>query len=301
MPYTAYDLVLQTTGAVQTPFTVFQEFPPIGEIERIGSEVWIGPLPEGISRDSIFDSCDPPGFEFRPVRQYGYRYSFVRVTHSSDSPSISWDEDRKLQVVIMLSRLVQPTTLGYHYSARAICKDGTLIQVVPGPTHGFTSHAWVSRDDWRDWLTKEDAAEIRRLHSLYNEQSLPARVRRAIRHFGHAQHTYFLDQRTASLVTSFESLLKTGRHKLTAKFIQRVTKLGMSVGMSINAVDAEQFYYDRSSFVHGSILNVTDEMEPIRIYETMETVLRRSLMKAISDPLFASYFEDDARIESQFA
>jgi len=54
-------------------------------------------------------------------------------------------------------------------------------------------------------------------------------------HFDHAQYSYFLEQRTASLVASFESLLNTGQYQLAKKSSERVSKLGEVLGAPLDA------------------------------------------------------------------
>ena len=46
----------------------------------------------------------------------------------------------------------------------------------------------------------------------------PERVKRARGHIDHAFHAFYIEQRIASLASSFESLLKVERHRPTAQF-----------------------------------------------------------------------------------
>ena len=62
--------------------------------------------------------------------------TFVRERESEDG---TWDRDGKLRLVIALSRLIHPTSVGLEQSAvltGRITDDPALIAVIPGPTSG---------------------------------------------------------------------------------------------------------------------------------------------------------------------
>lgn len=139
MSFTCRDVVVQTTGTTQTPLRIFQSQPPITERVELNSDLWIGPIPHEI--EIVLSACEPRGLNYNPSRQYGYRYCFVREFKTETYPSYQWDEDRELQRLILLSRLVHPTTASNHYSARLICKGEDLEKIVPGPTQVFGAQA----------------------------------------------------------------------------------------------------------------------------------------------------------------
>ena len=110
MKFETYDVVLQLTGSFQTTLEVFQCNPPVQADFPIDQNVWIGSLPNGIGSDVVMDACDSAGYNFRPVRQYGCHYAFVRRLDSDTYPSYNWDEDGYLGKLLFLSRLIHPTT-----------------------------------------------------------------------------------------------------------------------------------------------------------------------------------------------
>jgi hypothetical protein len=299
MSFTCYDVVVQTTGATQTPLNIFQSQPPIRDRVHLRADLWVGPISHDI--DIILKACEPRGLNFDPIRQYGYHYCFVRESETETHPSIQWDEDQELQRLILLSRLIHPTTASNQYSARLIRKGGELIQIIPGPTQGFGAHVWVPREDWRDWLTLEDISDIRELLPRFSLVELPLRIRRALHHFHFSQLTSSLDQRVACVVTALESILKTNRNDATKQFKERVAQLSALLEMGINESIAKQFYDDRSGYLHGSSSGwIGREQEARSVYEKMEELLRKSLIKAVAEPAFAEFFISDANISAQF-
>jgi len=264
-------------------------------------DFWIGRLPYNTDSDVVFDACEPAGFNHRPYRQYGCRYAFCR---KADPPShgpefYEWDNEGLLGRTLFLSRLIHPTTVAPRYSARLIFQDGKLTNVVPA-SRGYGSHVWIVANEWRDWLSDKEAEELRIGLAIYNVQP-PGRIRRARSHIDHAFHAFYLDQRTASLVSAFESLLKIEWNMLNAQFKLRVPTLAQRVGLTITSDEAHTFYGDRSEFLHGSqpkYTDVTDEL--IERYNKFEGVLRRALLKASTDPDFCGLFATDDAIRGAF-
>jgi hypothetical protein len=135
----------------------------------------------------------------------------------------------------------------------------------------------------------------------FNWDSSPERVRRARSHIDHAFRAFYLDQRTASLVSAFESLLKVERNRATAQFKLRVPALARTVGSTITPDEAENLYDDRSVYVHGRTPNYTDlSDELIERYNKFESVLRATLLRASTDAAFDFHFFSDAAITSAF-
>jgi hypothetical protein len=249
----------------------------------------------------VFDACEPAGFNHRPYRQYGCRYAFCR---KADPPSngpefYEWDNEGFLGRILFSSRLIHPTTVAPHYSARLIFQDGKLTNVVPA-SRGFGSHVCIVANEWRDWLSEREAEELRTGMAVYNVQP-PERVRRARSHIDHVFHTFYLDQRTASIVSSFESLLKVERHAATAQFALRVPALARMVGLAITPDEAKTVYDDRSVFVHGRRPNYTDVSDEVmERYNRFETVLRRSLLRTSTEAIFCEIFATDDSVVQAF-
>jgi hypothetical protein len=296
-----FDVVMQSTGSFRADFDEFlRARPPEGNFE-LGSDLWVGGLPHGIRSNLVFDACSPAGYNFNPVRQYGCRYAICRRVQPRQSDHYEWDSDGWLLRVLFLSRLIRPTTIGTNLSAKLYFRDGELQMIVPGPTSGFGTNAWVVEDSkWRDWLSVTEFEQLRDAIPKYF-LSPPDRVRQARKHIDHAFHTFYLDQRCASVVTGFEGLLKTSPYKSTKQFAARAPRLADRVGLELTEEESIALYDDRSAFVHGTQVSFTDVNDELIVqYNRFEQVLRRSLLQASTDSSFAALFSSDQSVEDAF-
>lgn len=295
-----FDVILQSTGHFLADLHVFQANQPPDHFE-FNEEFWIGSLPHDIDSDSVFDACQPAGLNFKPVRQYGMRYAFCRRMRPESADYYEWGSDATLPITVFLSRLIRPTTIALAYSARLYFENGELKTIVPGPTQSLGAHAWVlAKDNYRDWLSVPECERLRDLATVYNRDA-PDRVRRARKHIDHAFHAFYLDQRFASLVTSFEALLKVSQYQATRQFAARTTKLAEMLGYQLTREEAEAMYRDRSAFVHGSPVSfdeVSDEL--IEMYNRFESVLRLALLRASTEAEFAQIFSSDDTVLQAF-
>jgi hypothetical protein len=249
------DVVIQTVGAdaPHVPSEVVTAQPPLEARIDLGAGLWVGQLDQ-TTVDAVFDACSPPGMNFKPVRWISQRYCFVRELRVPPPPSLKWDEDRRLQDCIYLSRLVNPTTVSMRFSARLFYEGNAISTIVPGPTQGIGSYAWVNSRDWRNWLTAEDAQELRKLLAIYDFKKMPNRLRRAMRHFQYACLTREADVRFTLIVTGFEALVNTSRRKVTNRFKKRLALASRDVGMAVTEDSAEEAYDHRSNLAHGQSL-----------------------------------------------
>jgi hypothetical protein len=297
-----FDVVLLSTGVYHGNFQDWQDFPPPQGDYSLDTGFWIGRLPHNINSETVFDACEPAGYEFRPIRQFGCRYALCRkVCPPNLGPEhYGWDHEGIMSRALFLSRLIHPTTIASHYSARLFFEDGSLAMVVPGRVQGYGTYVWIVATEWRDWLSQGEAEQLRDFMPAYIVNA-GERVRRARSHIDHAFHAFYLDQRTASLVSSFESLLKVERHRATAQFVLRVPALAQTVGLVITPDEAESLYDDRSVYVHGRQPTYTDVSDEImERYNKFEAVLRRALLRASTDSQFCDLFQTDAVIVDAF-
>ena len=295
-----FDVILQTTGHFLADLHIFQENRP-PEHFVFNEEFWIGRLPHDVDSDRVFDACQPAGLNFRPARQYGMRYAFCRRMRPESSDYYEWGSDLALPITVFLSRLIRPTTIALDYSARLYFENGELKTIVPGHTQGLGAHAWVvAKDNYRDWLSVPECERLRDLAIVYNRDA-PDRVRRARKHIDHAFHAFYLHQRLASLVTSFEALLKVSQFQATRQFAARTMKLAEMLGHQLTKEEAEAMYRDRSAFVHGSQASfeeLSDEL--IDMYNRFESVLRLALLRASTEADFAQIFSSDDMVLQTF-
>jgi hypothetical protein len=310
-----FDVILLSTGNFRADVQTFQEHRPPEEDFYLNEQMWVGRLPKGISSKLVFDACDSPGWHFHPARQYGMRYAFCRKVEPENGAYYQWDHDQTIGSTILLSRFIRPTTIGTSLSARLYFTGDELKTIVPGPTQSNCSHAWIVADNnWRDWLSVPELEQLRNLLPFYNRNA-PEKVRLARKHIDNAFYTYFLDERFASLVTSFESLLKTSRHDLTEQFKVRASRLAEMLGLELSSEDLQNSYAHRSDFVHGSRPNFEgldleadgQAADPTEIhhdligrYNRCERILRLALLRASTEPAFAEQFSSTETIEKAF-
>ena len=295
-----FDVVLQTTGHFRASIETFQQGSPPTKF-AIDDDFWVGRLPNGIDSSVVFEACDPAGFNFRPARQYGMHYAFCRKVKPDSADYYRWDSDIRIGVTLFLSRLIHPTTISNCYSARLFFEENDLKTIVAGPTQSLGAYSWVvAKDDWRDWLSVPELEKLRDLAVLYQTE-VPDRIRRARKHIDNAFHAYYLDQRFASLVTSFESLLKVSDYKSTKQFASRAPRLAEMLGYELNSDEAEAMYRDRSAFVHGTEVSFNElSGELIEQYNRFERVMRLALLRASTEFSFSQLFASPEAVKEAF-
>ena len=294
-------MAIQSTGFFLGSYTDWENLPPPQGDFSLGADFWIGSLPNNVDSDTILDACEPAGFHFRPIRQFGWRYAFCRRVVPPSEEIYTWNHDGVIGRTLFLSRLIHPTTVAPHYSARLIFdEDGALSSIAPGRVQGYGTHVWIVAEGWRDWLSNAEAEQLRDAMPVYILNA-PERVRKARSHIDHVFHAFYLDQRTASLVSGFESLLKVEKYAATAQFKLRVPTLARIVGLTITPDEAQALYDDRSVYVHGRTPNypdVSDEL--IERYNKFETVLRSTLLRTSTDATFGNLFATVGTITGTF-
>ena len=303
MAESIYDVVLQPTMRFHVSQDDWEASPPIESDLFLEPDYWIGILPCNVTSESVIEAYSPAGFNFHPARNTGYRYAFCRkVTPPDLGPGhLGWDHDGVIRKTLFISRLIHPTTVCPQYSARLFLVDGELKTIVPGPIQGDLTHVWIVAKQWRDWLTQAEGEQLRDDMARFKWNVVPERVRRARSHIDHSFRAFYLDQRTASLVSAYESLLKIERNRATAQFKLRVPALARMMGFTIMPDDSEALYDDRSVYVHGRMPTYTDVRdELIERYNRFEMVLRSALLRASTDSLFGNLFAVDRTIADTF-
>ncbi len=293
------DVIVQTTCETRVPDEVFQAEPPLRQRVTLGDGLWVGPGLGCETVDAVLSACSPAGLNWAPTRVFGYHYCFVREQHLPSPAPVTWDHDRRLQDCIDLSRLVHQTTISTHFAARLIYSDNSLSMIVPGPTQGFGSYAWVCRQDWRNWLTIQEACELGRLLAAYNRDKLPRRLRRAMWHFLYACLTAEPHPRLTLLVTGLEALVNTSGRNVKARFSKRLTQIGSEIGVSTSEGALKEAFKCRSSLAHGQAFEC-DDTRFREMCEMLEDLLRKTIKRAILEEDFANRFQSEETIDLEY-
>lgn len=225
-------------------------------------------------------------------------YTFVRERESEDG---TWDRDGKLRLVVALSRLIHPTSVGLEQSAvltGRITDDPARVTVIPGPTSGPAATTYITDADRRNWLTERDATQLRELLVAYERAPLPPRVRRALWFHEFAACTLDGAVRWALFVTGIEALINVAFDKIAKQFTVRSVALANECGVPFSKRQATRTYSMRSRVDHGSATSLpNDELD---LLVATEHVLRSAIRRAILDRPFAALFLDDATIERRW-
>lgn len=289
------------------------EWPPDKQT-KIADDLWIGKIDKGLA-DKVFEACAPPGYwETKPQWQIGQLYAFVRELEvdSKGSDIYSWDKDQRLQRCITLSRLLHPLT-SYHYSARILYKpDGqTIKDIAPVLTQPDTAYAINSP---RGWLIASELESLKDLfRSLYSSKfSEIERLWRALCYYELAARSRFIDIKWIFLYTALEALVYYGH------FVEWVPKLARELGLNFSQEDAGLALKLRSEISHGEglpdpkswasipdsdkayMLKPLIDSETLQLYNRMENVLRRVLIRAIHNTEFAENFTKPKKVKEYF-
>lgn len=273
----------------------------------------------------IIGACSPRGHFFVPVRQGGQAYSFEWSV-----PDETWQEPRRyvwdplevLQTAIALSRLVLDNGYSTEYAARVFDYENGEQRVVPmiAPSRTYR----IRRA--RDWLTHEEAGQLRELLAAYwaAEERLPGRIRRALWSADFATGLSHLAVMVPVIVVGLEALANTSDEQVTKQFCNRIPEMATAAGFDgMSKRLASWAYAARSRWAHGADIalfptgrekeeeeergdtgaagphseaqaRTLGKLEIVR--DTLRTIVRRS----IEDQEFRSVFADDDRLRERF-
>lgn len=294
------DVVIATNEVLSHKPDLVLSHPPQKERYQLADDLWVGEL-DNRTAERVFDSCEPRGdWIKKPVRAYGQLYAFVREPAPA-SPLYAWDSDLRLQTCIAISRLVYPTPISFEYAARiAYSPDGPIREIIPGPVKGLGSEAYVANEDRRMWVTTADLEALKDLLSRMLTGQLSSRINGALWHHEFASRIQEISVRWTLICTALEALVHTDRSGSTKQFTKRVSLLASELGtVPFSEDDAEEAYDFRSRISHGhGLASLSNKAR--NLYERMEEVLRKSLMRAIRDRDFVKIFESDMEIRNRW-
>jgi hypothetical protein len=295
------EVIIQTRQALQaavaTNYQIVEAYPPV-EHFQLGDDISITLLHREVA-ELVMDSLEAHVFGMpKPVRQSPQLYTFVRA-HSVDANIWEWEPDQKLEQCVALSRLLHPTSIPLSLHAKIKTdSNGKLLELIPLETE--PRGAWVADREGRDWLTEEDAKNLKGLVS-HLPLSVPTRVSRALWYFEMAARNYFADVRWTLISTGLEALIHTERGYSTRQFKTRTAKLATCLGLSAFTEDTALSFYDlRSQLSHGQGMGTLSPKE-LELYRLGEDVLRGVLLRSIKDKSLALTFADNAAIVSNWA
>lgn len=262
----------------------------------LGRDVYLEKLPDGLA-ERVMSACEPAGENFRPVRQVGELYTFIR----RNPPADAWDRDMRLQQFVAISRLVRPTSVGFEYSARLEFDNrGEVLSIAPGAVTGFGAQAWIASDSQDDWFEQSDIVSLKQLWRQTNFPLVPERIGRAFWYHEYAARTEFAAVRWVLVCTGVESLINTGADRVSKQFVARMPELARRFcGSVISRSKASRMYELRCKVAHGVFLGALDPPTKA-LYSELETTLRTTLLCALSDPRVGELFASEDRIDQEW-
>jgi hypothetical protein len=299
-----FDVVLHTNVAMFSPN--YQRLaatdPPVERREQAIAGLFIERLDLELAK-AIMDTCEPKTVGvMAPVRQFAHMYGYVRELHPQTS-LVRWDEDHRLSRLVAISRLIYPTSVGFRYAARVSQNDDSL-RIVPAEIHGLAPDTFLSPNHRRDWLSQAEAkfaVELDAQTEPLTQPAFPRRVSRALWYYDYALKTYYADLRWTLIATALEALIHTGKSGSTKHFIRRVPALAADVGApSLTSDECEDAYDYRSRLSHGDGFLSDMPAADITLYDKLEETLRLAILKAFTEPSFATIFLDDSKIASRW-
>jgi hypothetical protein len=307
--------------SVEVPSEEWDAHPPIAFFDLYGEPTEPVELGRGIRIDRlpheeaelVMNACTPRGHYFVPVRQFSQIYSFVCDLDplSGEASSFRWDDaDGTLFDALSMSRLVRDNGYSTQYAARITdYEDGEQRVMYRPPSE--SDFVYRLRQD-REWLDREEGADLRNLLTARWAADLSPRVRRAMWRMEWASWLRWADLAIPVLVSGLECLLKTEKHPATRQFALRVPMLADAVG--VEGVDrglCSRMYDARSDWVHGSPVQLfargegggpeTDEERKVLAeVARLQDTLRAGVRACIEDEECRAVFADDDAIRNRW-
>ena len=280
------DVVVQTTSSNLDP-----NRKPIRKRIDLANDLYIDLLPTDFAQN-IFKACEPKGYCFDPILQFGQMYSFVRK-NPPNRDDLKWDADQRLQLCIALSRLIHPTSISTEYAARMfLTSESNIKRIITYPVSWNSSKPFVV-DTNLNFLTEIDAQNLKQLIEAYDKKPLEDPLARAMWYHDYAAKSYEIDLRWTLVATGIEVIVHIDRCKSTRQFVERVQELSIAVGAgNITKNQAGEMYELRSSLAHGQGLGETTP-EKKELYKKMEDILRLTIQKSILEASFRDLLSPD--------
>jgi|GEM_PF-2479113 len=274
---------------------------------------------ERLDRDEaerVLNACSPRGHFFVPVRQFGQMYSVVQEIDpvAVEERRWAWNTEGLISDALAMSRLVVDNGYSFEYAARIFDHEGGEQHVMPA---SVPQPAYRVRKT-RDWLTNEEAEELRQVLAIYwaVKAELPERIDHALWLAEYVISVRWLDVIAPLLVVAFEALVNTSKSLVTRQFKERVSALSEEVGAPLSVSQCVKMYDARSRWVHGRRVSLyqspkvkgepwegpTDDEQRAaveRIAKTQDS-LRAVVRRCIEDEEFRAIFAEDESIRARW-
>lgn len=274
---------------------VVRDDDPRFELEK---HIWIERLEEDFAK-KVQIACEPCHFNMPSVNFDRHLYAFVKRQTESESPDAATTQ---LRATVVLSRLIRPTSAGDRYCA-IVHRFAPSQYTIKAIQFRGVSPDVILNAGHRDWLSVEDAEELKRLMpwTVRDKLMLP-RVHRAYWYHEYAMRSYYLDARWTLVVTGLEALVNVGTEGDNAwQFKNRVGQIAAKLGLSASGDELRKAYKLRSKVAHGeSFLSGLESVLPpdehSDLYERLECLLRAAIKRCLLDEDFGRTFEDDKAV-----
>jgi hypothetical protein len=241
------------------------------------------------------------------------------------SAAYQWDDDSLVYMAMVLSRLVCDNGYSLEYAARIVDHEDGKKQVIP-VTASISTHTYRVRED-RDWLTADEAAELRQLIADFQplRDTLPWRVIHGLNIGEDAVHMRIIQRSLLLIATGLEGLVQAQTDGVARQFRERLPLLAAEVGVDgVDVKFARELYTTRSQAAHGAPVGMfqvvrspapaadepeipegepqppASEAEPAAKLALAQDLLRAAVRKAIQDGRFRETFVSGEAVDARW-
>ncbi len=300
---TVTDYVLVTNAYAQQDATSTRPVVKFSPPRHIDGDLWIAQIDHALC-EAILDACDPAGENFKPVRQFGCSYAFIRNNAPGGAGQVfHFDPDEALYQCVALSRIVHATAVGFGSAARVRQWPNGTRQIIPVAHSTLNPLAYVVAPN-ENWLIPDDLPVLRGLLEGLRAGPLPRRIASALWHHEAAARHSFIDLRWPLLTTCLEALVRIKDERLpsgqfagsTKVFVDRLLAIGsLDATLAVSETDLRGIYEQRSLLAHGLAFGTLDELSKA-LYRAQERLVRGIIRKAVLEPAFCDIFVSDTKL-----
>jgi len=294
------DLLLVVPGSWDLALGNQPNCRPIRKKFRLPNKLWLGRIPEKLSLQ-VIEACEQKHYNWNPIPFRSAAYAFIRECPPEvETKRHNWDWDCCIQRALALSRLIRPTATMLEYTARVFFRtDKTVDYIHANTNRENVVHGYLADPKTIVWLTEVDARCLKGVLLSYFQADLPGRIRNALWFHEFLHQIFWIEIRWPLLITALEALPHTDRQRSTFQFKKRIPVLCKVLGFAtITEKKAAKAYGIRSGLVHhGGVENPFQEKS---LYQRLESLLRATILRAITDVSFRDHFSNSQRVKEMF-